>query len=134
VTGVVDGLAHAPTSPLTLAVGLVAVVVGFGAWWTYFDFAGHRTPRQTRRATVQWHPLVRRRRPLQRRWRHTVRLTRCAPLGPWLGPTGQTLLRNCDAWARCRQNAAGERWLSRGRLDPGAMAAQRETMSELVAR
>ena len=26
-------------------VGLVAVVVGFGAWWTYFDFAGHRSPR-----------------------------------------------------------------------------------------
>lgn len=33
VTGVVDGLAHEPTNALTLAVGLVAVVVGFGAWW-----------------------------------------------------------------------------------------------------
>jgi hypothetical protein len=27
---------------VTLSVGLVAIVVGFGAWWTYFDFAGHR--------------------------------------------------------------------------------------------
>ena len=34
-----------PISGLTLAVGLVAVVVGFGAWWTYFDFAGDRRPR-----------------------------------------------------------------------------------------
>ncbi|MDX6314984.1 MAG: hypothetical protein QOF44_4448 [Streptomyces sp.] len=48
----VDGLAHEPTNALTLAVGLVAV--GFGAWWTYFDFAGHRQPRPTRASTVQW--------------------------------------------------------------------------------
>ena len=40
VTGVVTGLASRPISPLTLSVGLVAVVVGFGAWWTYFDFPG----------------------------------------------------------------------------------------------
>src|SRR6185312_13272736 len=45
LTGVVGGLAAEPASGLTLAVGLVAVVVGFGAWWTYFDFAGHRPPR-----------------------------------------------------------------------------------------
>ncbi|MFE3526718.1 low temperature requirement protein A [Streptomyces sp. NPDC059161] len=54
VTGVVDGLAHEPTSALTLAVGLVAVVVGFGAWWTYFDFAGHRLPTPARASTLQW--------------------------------------------------------------------------------
>ena len=54
VTGVVDGLAHAELRPLTVAVGLVAVVVGFGAWWTYFDFAGNRQPRQTRAATAVW--------------------------------------------------------------------------------
>jgi low temperature requirement protein LtrA len=29
-------------------------VVGFGAWWTYFDFAGHRHPRPKQTATVQW--------------------------------------------------------------------------------
>lgn len=40
VIGVVDGLAHTPVDTLTLAVGLVAVGVGFGAWWTYFDFPG----------------------------------------------------------------------------------------------
>ncbi|WP_329563941.1 low temperature requirement protein A [Kitasatospora sp. NBC_01266] len=54
VTGVVTGLAAEPVSVLTVAVALIAVVVGFGAWWTYFDFAGHREPRQTPATTVQW--------------------------------------------------------------------------------
>ncbi|MEV5007401.1 low temperature requirement protein A [Streptomyces sp. NPDC056159] len=54
VTGVVSGLAGRPANALTLAVGLVAVVVGFGAWWTYFDFAGHRPPRPARASTVWW--------------------------------------------------------------------------------
>jgi low temperature requirement protein LtrA len=54
LTGVVAGLASQPISALTLAVGLVAVVVGFGAWWTYLDFAGQRHPRPTRPATAQW--------------------------------------------------------------------------------
>ena len=54
VVGVVDGLAHEPTTTLTLVVGLVAVVVGFGTWWTYFDFAGHRLPRPTRASSLLW--------------------------------------------------------------------------------
>src|SRR5215467_10820608 len=54
LTGVVTGLAEQPVNALTLAVGLVAVVVGFGAWWTYFDFAGHRPPRPEPPATLQW--------------------------------------------------------------------------------
>jgi len=54
VTGVVTGLAGVPTEPLTLAVGLVAVVVGFGAWWVYFDFAGHRSPRPGQPVAVTW--------------------------------------------------------------------------------
>ena len=54
LTGVVAGLSGRPVSALTLAVGLAAVVVGFGAWWTYFDFAGQRRPRPQRAASVQW--------------------------------------------------------------------------------
>ncbi len=54
LTGVVTGLAARPVSGLTLAVGLAAVVVGFGAWWTYFDFAGQRQPRAERVASTQW--------------------------------------------------------------------------------
>ena len=54
LTGVVAGLARAPVSALTLAVGLVSVVVGFGAWWTYFDFAGRRQPRPAPAVSLQW--------------------------------------------------------------------------------
>ena len=54
LTGVVTGLAREPVSGLTLAVGLVAVVIGFGAWWTYFDFVGRRPPRPRPWATLSW--------------------------------------------------------------------------------
>ena len=54
LTGVVQGLASEPISAVTLSVGLIAVVVGFGAWWTYFDFAGHRHLEAGRAATLQW--------------------------------------------------------------------------------
>jgi low temperature requirement protein LtrA len=54
VTGVVAGLAHTQVDALTIVVALVAVVVGFGAWWTYFDFAGHRPPRPARPTTLVW--------------------------------------------------------------------------------
>jgi low temperature requirement protein LtrA len=54
LTGVVAGLSSRPVSALTLAVGLAAVVVGLGAWWTYFDFAGQRPPRTERVASARW--------------------------------------------------------------------------------
>ena len=54
LTSVVAGLGSQPLSGLTLSVGLVAVVVGFGAWWTYFDFTGQRQPKPTRPATALW--------------------------------------------------------------------------------
>jgi low temperature requirement protein LtrA len=54
LTGVVAGLSSQPVGELSLAVGLVAVVVGFGAWWTYFDFAGGRRPRPEPAASLQW--------------------------------------------------------------------------------
>jgi low temperature requirement protein LtrA len=54
VTGVVSGLTTDPTSAHKLAVGVVCVLVGFGSWWTYFDFVGHREPRNTRDGTVTW--------------------------------------------------------------------------------
>ena len=54
LTGVVTGLASRPISALTMAVGLVAVVVGFGAWWTYFDFAGQRQPRPEPAPSGSW--------------------------------------------------------------------------------
>ena len=47
-------MASQPVSALTPAVGLVVVVVGFGAWWTYSDFAGQHRPRPEPAPTVQW--------------------------------------------------------------------------------
>ena len=54
LTGVVAGLSSRPINVLIMAVGLGAVVVGFGAWWTYFDFAGGRRARTERSASVRW--------------------------------------------------------------------------------
>jgi low temperature requirement protein LtrA len=54
LTGVVAGLSSRPINVLIMTVGLVAVVVGFGAWWTYFDFAGGRRARTERSASVRW--------------------------------------------------------------------------------
>jgi low temperature requirement protein LtrA len=54
LTGVVAGLSGEPVSAMTLAVALVAVVVGFGAWWTYFDLVGQRRPRPERRSGLRW--------------------------------------------------------------------------------
>ena len=68
LTGVVAGLARAPVSGLTLAVGLIAVVVGFGAWWTYFDFAGHRHPGRHRRPACSGCSAICRSPPPSPRW------------------------------------------------------------------
>jgi low temperature requirement protein LtrA len=55
-TGVVAGLSGEPVSGMTLALGLVAVVVGFGAWWSYFDFAGQRRRRAVRDDAAGYEP------------------------------------------------------------------------------
>ena len=54
VIGVVAGLSAAQQDPLTIATGLVALVVGFGFWWMYFDVVGRRLPRPDRRAVATW--------------------------------------------------------------------------------
>ena len=45
VVGVVDGLSEAERSFRTIATGMLGLCVGFAYWWTYFDFAGRRLPR-----------------------------------------------------------------------------------------
>jgi low temperature requirement protein LtrA len=45
VLGVVSGLSAAGTDPLTIVTGSLALVVGFGFWWIYFDLVGRRLPR-----------------------------------------------------------------------------------------
>jgi low temperature requirement protein LtrA len=45
VFGVVDGLSVAHRDPKTIFTGIVALVVGFGFWWIYFDVIGGRLPK-----------------------------------------------------------------------------------------
>ena len=48
ILGVVSGLTAAHPDGMTIMVGLLALVVGFGLWWLYFDLVGRRLPRGTR--------------------------------------------------------------------------------------
>jgi low temperature requirement protein LtrA len=54
VIGVVDGLSHADTDVLSIATGLLALGIGFGFWWAYFDIVGRRMPRNDGSAIVTW--------------------------------------------------------------------------------
>jgi low temperature requirement protein LtrA len=54
VFGVVDGLSASDRDVKTVTTGMVALVVGFGFWWIYFDLVGRRAPRPDDRALVGW--------------------------------------------------------------------------------
>lgn len=45
VVGVVTGLSEAARDFRVMATGLIGLGIGFGVWWTYFDFVGRRHPR-----------------------------------------------------------------------------------------
>jgi low temperature requirement protein LtrA len=45
VLGVVAGLVSAERDGVTIGVGLLALCIGFGFWWIYFDLVGRRLPR-----------------------------------------------------------------------------------------
>ena len=45
VLGVVAGLSAAGPDLLTIVTGSLAMVIGFGLWWIYFDLVGRRRPR-----------------------------------------------------------------------------------------
>ena len=54
VVGVVDGLSHARADLLAVATGALALFVGLGFWWIYFDIVGGRKPRADGRALTVW--------------------------------------------------------------------------------
>jgi len=54
VFGVVEGLSLANHDPETIFTGLVALVVGFGFWWIYFDVVGGRLPKGDGGALANW--------------------------------------------------------------------------------
>jgi low temperature requirement protein LtrA len=45
VLGVVAGLVSGQRDGITIGVGLLALWIGFGFWWIYFDLVGRRLPR-----------------------------------------------------------------------------------------
>jgi hypothetical protein len=51
---VVNGLSAAEHDGVTIATGMLALSVGFGFWWVYFDFVGSRLPRVEGRALSEW--------------------------------------------------------------------------------
>jgi low temperature requirement protein LtrA len=54
VIGVVDGLSVAERDAETILTGMLALSMGFGFWWIYFDLVGNRLPRANRVALANW--------------------------------------------------------------------------------
>jgi len=54
VFGVVDGLSESQHDVKTISTGMIALVVGFGFWWIYFDVVGGRFPKREGRALANW--------------------------------------------------------------------------------
>jgi low temperature requirement protein LtrA len=54
VIGVVAGLSVAERDAKTIITGMLALSLGFGFWWIYFDLVGRRLPRANRVALANW--------------------------------------------------------------------------------
>lgn len=54
VFGVVDGISASRRDFNTITTGIVALVIGFGFWWIYFDLVGRRPPRPSAGALTTW--------------------------------------------------------------------------------
>jgi low temperature requirement protein LtrA len=54
IFGVVNGLSVPDRDLKTTATGMIALVVGFGFWWIYFDLVGRRMPRHDGSSLIRW--------------------------------------------------------------------------------
>jgi len=54
VIGVVAGLSAAEPDAMTIVTGMLALWMGFGFWWIYFDLVGGRLPRADGGALSNW--------------------------------------------------------------------------------
>jgi low temperature requirement protein LtrA len=54
VIGVVAGLSAAERDAKTIITGMLALWLGFGFWWIYFDLVGRRLPRADGGAASNW--------------------------------------------------------------------------------
>jgi low temperature requirement protein LtrA len=54
VFGVVDGLSRTQHDFKSISSGMIALVVGFGFWWLYFDVVGGRLPKRDGDSLTTW--------------------------------------------------------------------------------
>jgi len=54
VFGVVDGLSQSKRDFTAISTGMLALAVGFGFWWIYFDVVGGKLPKPDGRALANW--------------------------------------------------------------------------------
>src|SRR5258708_28238043 len=54
VFGVVDGLTQSSRDFTAISTGMLALAVGFGFWWIYFDVVGGKLPKPDGRALANW--------------------------------------------------------------------------------
>jgi low temperature requirement protein LtrA len=54
VFGVVDGLSRTQHDFESISSGMIALVVGFGFWWLYFDVVGGRLPKHDGDSLTTW--------------------------------------------------------------------------------
>jgi low temperature requirement protein LtrA len=54
VFGVVDGLSQSTHDVATIATGMIALAVGFGFWWIYFDVVGGKLPKPDGGSLANW--------------------------------------------------------------------------------
>ena len=54
VVEVVQGLAHVEHDLLTIVTAVMALGIGLGFWWIYFDIVGRRAPRTEGKAIAVW--------------------------------------------------------------------------------
>lgn len=54
VVGVADGLSEAERTARSFATGLLALMIGFAYWWSYFDFVGGRMPVDAPQIRSRW--------------------------------------------------------------------------------
>lgn len=54
IFGVVNGLSVPDRDGLLVTTGMIALVIGFGIWWIYFDLVGRRPPRDDSGPLITW--------------------------------------------------------------------------------
>ncbi len=54
VVGVVNGIAEAGRTPISVLTGVLGLGIGFAYWWSYFDLVGSRRVASSRGALSRW--------------------------------------------------------------------------------